>query len=117
MAGGEPKGSSLFARPETGGAASPRKREMADNVARVPGVTFITPDALGQGAETNQRPVRSENDAGRYRLTIEEGPNGFVYKTRDRVTGEVIRQLPREDVVKMRHSPAYGPGELIKTRA
>jgi flagellar protein FlaG len=34
----------------------------------------------------------------------------------DRVTGEVIRQLPREDVVKMRHSPAYGPGELIKTK-
>jgi flagellar protein FlaG len=48
-------------------------------------------------------------------MTIEEGPGGFVYKTRDRVTGEVIRQLPREDVVKMRHSPAYGPGELIKT--
>ncbi|HEY1073827.1 hypothetical protein [Brevundimonas sp.] len=89
---------------------------MADNVARVPGITFINADALGQGVEGPQRPVQNDNDAGRYRLTIEEGPGGFVYKTLDRVTGEVIRQLPREEVVKMRHSPAYGPGELIKTR-
>ncbi|MGH7027244.1 flagellar protein FlaG [Brevundimonas sp.] len=89
---------------------------MADNVARVPGVAFINPEALGQGVEAPQRPVQQDNDAGRYRLTIEEGPNGFVYKTVDRVTGEVIRQLPREDVVKMRHSPAYGAGELIKTK-
>ena len=90
---------------------------MADNVARVPGIAFINADALGQGVEAPQRPIQNDSDAGRYRLTIEEGPNGFVYKTLDRVTGEVIRQLPREDVVKMRHSPAYGPGELIKTKA
>ena len=89
---------------------------MADNVARIPSLAFINTDALGQGVEAPQRPVQQDNDAGRYRLTIEEGPGGFVYKTLDRVTGEVIRQLPREDVVKMRLSPAYGPGELIKTR-
>lgn len=89
---------------------------MADNVARVPSVTLINPDVLGQGVEAPRRPVQNNDDAGRYRLTIEEGPGGFVYKTLDRVTGEVVRQFPREDVVKMRHSPAYGPGELIKTR-
>ena len=89
---------------------------MADNVARGPSVTFIHPDALGQIVEPSPRPILNDQDAGRYRLTIEEGPNGFVYKTLDRVTGEVIRQLPREDVVKMRHSPAYGAGELIKTK-
>ncbi|WP_233190203.1 MULTISPECIES: flagellar protein FlaG [unclassified Brevundimonas] len=70
---------------------------------------------MGQGVEPPKPPIQ-DNDAGRYRLTIEEGPDGFIYKTLDRVTGEVIRQLPREDVVKMRHSPAYGPGELIKTK-
>lgn len=89
---------------------------MADNVARTPSLAFINPDALGQGVEAPQRPVQKDDDAGSYRLTIEEGPDGFVYKTLDRVTGEVIRQLPREDVAKMRHSPAYGPGELIKAR-
>ena len=89
---------------------------MADNVARLPSVALVTPEATGQGVEPPKPPMQTDSDAGRYRLTIEEGPDGFVYKTLDRVTGEVIRQLPREDVVKMRHSPAYGPGELIKTK-
>jgi flagellar protein FlaG len=88
---------------------------MADNVARVPSIALLTPVSLDRGAEAPQRPVQNDHDAGRYRLTIEEGPDGYVYKTLDRVTGEVIRQFPREDMVKMRHSPAYGPGELIKT--
>lgn len=88
---------------------------MADNVARLPNVTLVQPEAYGQGVEA-QRPIKTEPDVGRYRLTIEEGPNGFVYKTRDRVTGEVIRQLPREEVVKMSASPAYGAGGVIKTK-
>ncbi|MNH48740.1 hypothetical protein D3C87_1043600 [compost metagenome] len=89
---------------------------MADNVARLPSVTLVQPDATGQGVEAPPKPVKAEPDVGRYRLTIEEGPTGFVYKTRDRVTGEVIRQLPREEVVKMSASPGYGAGELIKTK-
>ncbi|MBB4799116.1 flagellar protein FlaG [Brevundimonas bullata] len=89
---------------------------MADNVARVPSIALVTPEIAGQSVEPPPQRMQADNDAGRYRLTIEEGPDGFVYKTLDRVTGEVIRQLPREDVVKMRHSPAYGPGELIKTK-
>ncbi|WP_292035875.1 MULTISPECIES: hypothetical protein [unclassified Brevundimonas] len=88
---------------------------MADNVARLPSVSLVQRDAHGQGVELRQ--PKAEPDAGRYRLTIEEGPNGFVYMTRDRVTGEVIRQLPREEVVKMSASPAYGAGGVIKTEA
>jgi flagellar protein FlaG len=89
---------------------------MADNVARLPSVTLVQPDGFGQGVGVPQPAVKAEPDAGRYRLTIEEGPGGFVYMTRDRVTGEVIRQLPREEVVKMSESPTYGAGELIKTK-
>ena len=89
---------------------------MSDNVARLPGVTLVQPDVLGQGVEAPPKPVHAEPDAGRYRLTIEEGPGGFVYKTRDRVTGEVIRQLPREEVVKMSARPDYGAGGLIKCK-
>jgi len=89
---------------------------MADNVAKLPSLTLVQPDVFGQGVEPQPKPIKAEPDAGRYRLTIEEGPAGFVYMTRDRVTGEVIRQLPREEVVKMSASPAYGAGELIKTK-
>lgn len=56
-------------------------------------------------------------DAGRYRLTIERETTGYVYKVLDRVTGEVIRQFPREEVLKLRQSPAYDVGKIIKTGA
>ncbi|WP_395943187.1 flagellar protein FlaG [Brevundimonas sp.] len=55
-------------------------------------------------------------DTGRYRLSIEAiGANRFVYKVLDRVTGEVIRQLPREDVAKLTSDPTYRGGKLIDT--
>lgn len=58
-------------------------------------------------------------EAGRYRLVIEEGPRAgsFVYKTMDRLTGEVIRQFPREQVVEMQANPDYGAGAVIDTTA
>ena len=54
-----------------------------------------------------------------YRLVIEEGPTqgSFVYKTVDRVTGEVIRQLPRERLIEMMASEAYSSGSIIDTNA
>ena len=51
------------------------------------------------------------------RLVIEEQGETFVYKTVDRRTGEVVQQLPREDVVKMREAEAYAVGDVISTQA
>ena len=70
--------------------------------------------------DNRQSSVADEAErAARYRLVIEEGPQkgSFVYKTLDRVTGEVIRQFPREEVLKLRQSPAYDVGKIIKTEA
>ena len=52
------------------------------------------------------------------RLVIEEGQAGsFVYKTIDRRTGEVVLQLPREEVLRMRDAEAYVAGAVIATQA
>ena len=52
------------------------------------------------------------------RLVIEEGQAGaFVYKTIDRRTGEVVLQLPREEVLRMREAESYEAGTVIATRA
>ncbi|WP_336980299.1 flagellar protein FlaG [Brevundimonas nasdae] len=49
-------------------------------------------------------------------MTIEAvGDNRFVYKVLDRVTGEVIRQLPREEVEKLNSDPTYRGGRLVDT--
>lgn len=95
---------------------------MANHVAGVSSVGLAASDAFGAGVspreagqQGRQQAEKQAPDAGRYRLTIEKEAAGFVYKTLDRVTGEVIRQLPREEVLKMRQSPAYDVGKVFKT--
>ncbi|MBJ7448376.1 MAG: flagellar protein FlaG [Brevundimonas sp.] len=84
--------------------------------------TAVLPIAGGSSASGDFNGSKSAQDvakAARYRLVIEEGPqNGsFIYKTMDRETGEVIRQFPREQVVKMMQSESYGAGSVIDTTA
>ena len=91
---------------------------MTDNVARSVSVPQIPPVAPIAVQPATPAPVgkNDNNDASRFRLTIEAvGDNRFVYKVRDRVTGEVIRQLPREDVEKLNSDPTYRGGRLVDT--
>lgn len=69
------------------------------------------------GGQSHSRPSRDAERLARYRLVIEEGPQqgSFIYKTLDRVTGEVVRQLPREQVVEMMRSDDYAQGAVIDT--
>lgn len=57
--------------------------------------------------------------AANYRLLIEEGPRkgSFVYKTLDSQTGEIIRQFPREQLVRLAEQPDYDKGAVINTLA
>ncbi|MDP3079949.1 MAG: flagellar protein FlaG [Brevundimonas sp.] len=40
-----------------------------------------------------------------------------MYKTLDRETGEIVRQLPSEEVLKLRQRDDYGVGAVINTTA
>lgn len=87
---------------------------MTNHVASVTRVPLsITPATV----EVAPLDARNDNaDAGRYRLTIEAiGDHRFVYKVLDRVTGEVIRQLPREEVEKLFSDPSYEGGRIVDT--
>lgn len=91
---------------------------MTDNVARLVSVPQPVPiDAVSPKSALPEPTHRNDNDdASRYRLTIEAiGDNRFVYKVLDRVTGEVIRQLPREDVEKLHSDPTYRGGKVVDT--
>jgi flagellar protein FlaG len=70
---------------------------------------------LGQPAAA--RPV--QEPAQDLRLVIEEDPQSgaFVYKTLDRTTGEVVRQVPREDVLRLKTSDSYVAGEIFAGQA
>lgn len=91
---------------------------MSDHVRAVSSVPLIPAEGSASGGDEFRNPSRPDiPESGRYRLTIEEGPDGFVYKTLDRVTGEVIRQFPREEVLRLKASPGYGSGGVFDTSA
>jgi hypothetical protein len=52
------------------------------------------------------------------RLTIEEiGNTGrFIYKFLNPVTGEVVQQLPREQVLKLSETDTYASGAMLNTQ-
>lgn len=41
----------------------------------------------------------------------------FVYKFIDPTTGQVVRQLPDEEIIKLRAAAEYAAGRLVSTRA
>lgn len=84
-------------------------------VAAAPDVESVQAIAKPALAPVAVPPPSPEPDL---RLVIEEGQAGsFVYKTVDRRTGEVVLQLPREEVLRMRDAEAYVAGAVIATQA
>lgn len=90
-------------------------------VASVTASTILPAAAAGFAAGGDFHDSRASEEAeraARYRLVIEEGPSGsFIYKTLDRVTGEVVKQLPREQVVDLMQTADYSSGSVINTTA
>ena len=94
---------------------------MDTNAKITPAPTAIVPVAAstaGGDFEQSQASQDAER-AARYRLVIEKGASrgSFIYKTIDPVTGEIIRQLPREEVVRLAEAAQYNAGTLIDTSA
>ena len=65
-----------------------------------------------------QAPAPSQDQAD-MRLVIEEDKvsNSYVYKTVNRLTGEVIQQLPRDQVLKLREQLDYEAGDVVRAKA
>ncbi|MBU1538653.1 MAG: flagellar protein FlaG [Alphaproteobacteria bacterium] len=87
------------------------------SIRAVPAVKAETPLPSGSDHQSNSRGAADAERQARYRLVIEQGPQAgsFVYKTLDRETGEVVQQLPSEEVLKMRQREGYGVGSVINT--
>jgi len=90
----------------------------ADTTIRaVAALVADTPLQSGADDEANSRAASDAERLARYRLVIEQGPRAgsFVYKTLNLETGEIVRQLPSEDVLKLRQRDDYGTGAVINT--
>ena len=91
--------------------------DMNMKASPVPAVEPIQPPVVPDPPEIEK--VKGVEPTARYRLVIEKGPapGTFVYKTLNPETGEVVRQLPREEVASLKDRPGYGPGTVIDTIA
>ena len=54
-----------------------------------------------------------------HRLVIREGLEDglFIYTILDRVSGQVMAQIPREDVQQLAARPDYEAGQVVDTKA
>ncbi|MFN3859148.1 MAG: flagellar protein FlaG [Caulobacter sp.] len=66
--------------------------------------------------EIQQTPPQGQSADLRLVIEEDEATGSFVYKTLDRRTGEVVKQLPREDVLKLKSAEDYAPGQVVDTR-
>ena len=73
--------------------------------------------AANQG--TSQAPATPTDSDADLRLVIEDdkAAGSYVYVTINSVTGEVVSQIPREQLLKMREDPDYKPGSIISKRS
>lgn len=86
-------------------------------IRAVKAVIAEAPLQSGADHDASSRAFTDAERLARYRLVIEQGPRAgsFIYKTLDRETGEVVRQLPSEEVLKLRQRADYGAGTVIDT--
>jgi flagellar protein FlaG len=69
------------------------------------------------GSGTSQAPSTQGGNDADLRLVIEDDKAAgcYVYTTINPVTGQVVSQVPREELLKMRTSPDYTPGSVINS--
>ena len=86
-----------------------------------PDVTPAQPAPATTQAATgaSQAPSTQLDAQADLRLVIEEdkASGSYVYKTVNPITGKVVSQMPREQLLKMREAPDYSPGSIVDSRS
>lgn len=78
-------------------------------------IEAVQPRVVSAVAPINQTPKTTEFAL---RLTIDQDKDTgtWLYKALDPITGEVVKQFPREELINFKRSSGYEPGSLIKTK-
>ena len=109
----EPKVTAIAAVPEP-------KPPQTDPAAKVEQVTPAA-DAKKAGQDKARRDAEPQMapDQVEMRLVIEmdQASGSYVYKTINRQTGEVVMQLPRAEVLKLKDGAEYAAGTVVRTKA
>jgi flagellar protein FlaG len=82
-----------------------------------PPASSKTSSTPGNAAVEPKSPPQQANPA--QRLVIQAGAQTgvFIYTILDRATGQVLVQIPREEVIQLSKRPDYSAGSVIDTKA
>jgi hypothetical protein len=106
---------SISSIPPPTGVVSGTARATNENSPVTTDSNPATPTAQTGSASQGQAPQATDD----IRLIIEKAAHApeYVYKLVNATTGDVIVELPREQVVKAAESPNYSSGSVVDTRA
>jgi len=107
----EPKVAAVAAAPE------PKPFAKAEPVAKNPAQERIEAQAAAEKKAEVAVPQGPDEAEMRLVIEMDKASGSYVYKTINRLTGEVLSQLPRAEVLKLRNEPQYTAGDVIKTEA
>lgn len=84
----------------------------APEVTPVQSAQAPAPATSKGSSQASATPIDNSADL---RLVIEDdkAAGSYVYVTINPVTGEVVSQIPREQLLKMREDPGYRPGSIV----
>ena len=82
-----------------------------------PTIKPSTSKSAAKSGDSSSRPP-PEQDESPQRLVISEGSKTgvYIYTILDRATGQVLVQIPREEVVRIASRPDYKAGKVIDTK-
>ncbi len=102
--------------PISGPAPEPTPAQPAQTSAKAPPAQSAQATAA---PETSQAPTTQIDNDADLRLVIEDdkAAGSYVYVTINSVTGKVVSQIPREQLLKMREDPGYKPGSITDSRS
>jgi flagellar protein FlaG len=90
------------------------------SISATPDATFGPPARPSPSdSVATKQPQNPAQDEADLRLVIEEGhvPGSYIYKTVNRVTGEIVAQYPREALLRLRDDAEYAVGAVISAKA
>lgn len=98
-------------------AAAPEPKPLEAAPAKTPAQRRIEAKAAAKEKVEVAEPKGPDLAEMRLVIEIDKASGSYVYKTINRSTGEVLSQLPRAEVLKLRNEVQYAAGDVIKTEA
>lgn len=94
---------------DAGANAAARRAAPADPVT-----ARVTQSSTKPDAETS---VHASGQSQRLIIEQDKPSGAFVYKTVDRVNGDLLFQYPSEELLRLRNNPAYVSGSVVSKSA